>query len=121
MKYILLFFALLLSFPAKAEEKEISGGIISSLLPTIIAVGGNSRQSFTKTGATTYIEGGRNSYGRWRVQSNLYCSQWPPSEMRVCYRVVIDSEPDKPPKKIVWIGTSGNRTVNQIEHKGSSQ
>ena len=121
MKYLLLFIALLLSFPIKAEEIEISGEIITSLLPTIIAFGENSRQSFTKTGATTYLENGRNSYGRWRVQNNLYCSHWPPSEMWVCYRVVIDGVPGKPPEKIVWIGTRGSRTINQIEQKGSSQ
>ena len=121
MKYLLLIFALLLSSPIKAEEKEISGELITSLLPTIIAFGKNSRQSFTKAGATTYLESGRNSSGRWRVQNNLYCSQWQPSEMWVCYRVVIDGDPGKPPEKIAWIGTSGNRTINQIEQKGSSQ
>ena len=105
--------------PAMAAEKELSGEEITDLLPTIIATGKNSRQTFTKIGATTYwdngrkILGARETFGRWRVQNNLYCSQWPPSDAWACYRVVTDSSK----KSLVWIGMSGNRTMNQFEHK----
>ncbi len=121
MKSLLMIMVLLLSFPLNAAERELNGDGITELLPNIIASGNNTRQSSTKTGATKYVDNGRNTFGRWRVQNNLYCSQWPPSEVWVCYRVVIDDDTGKPPNKIVWIGNSGNRTINKIEHKGSSQ
>ena len=52
---------------ASAEEVKLSGEQIKAFLPTIIAVGEKTRQSFSKAGATTYTDRGRDSYGAWRV------------------------------------------------------
>lgn len=42
-------------------------------------------QMFETGGATTYIEHGRETRGRWHVDDkNRFCSFWPPSS-RACY------------------------------------
>jgi len=113
MKFIALIIMVFSCVPAMAQEKELSGEELTKLLPKIIATGKNSRQTFTKTGATTYWDNSRETFGRWRVQNNHYCSQWPPSDAWACYRVLTDSSQ----KSLVWVGMSGTRTVNQFEHK----
>jgi len=113
MRMLALIFVAIFCAPAMAAEKELSGEEITNLLPVIIATGKNSRQTFKKSGATTYWDNGRETAGRWRVQNNLYCSQWPPSDAWACYRVMTDSSQ----KSLVWVGMSGTRTVNNFEHK----
>ncbi len=104
----------LLSLPAWAEEVELTGQEISDILPKIIALGENTSQTFIATGSTTYIDRGRESKGRWRIQADLYCSQWPPSENWACYRVLVQRQPGKLPTTLTWIGNSGNRLVNRV-------
>jgi hypothetical protein len=42
-------------------------------------------QVFEADGATTYVERGRETRGRWHVDENgRFCSLWPPS-YRACY------------------------------------
>lgn len=115
MKSVLLVAMLLLTASAMAAEKALSGAEIARLLPMIVAVGDNSRQTFTASGATTYIDGGRQSAGRWRVQDNLYCSQWPPSGSWACYQVLVDGEKGKSAERLIWVGNSGKRTINRID------
>lgn len=42
-------------------------------------------QTFDPTGATTYVENGRPTYGEWYVDDDgRFCSFWPP-RYRACY------------------------------------
>jgi hypothetical protein len=44
-----------------------------------------STQVFDTSGATTYVEAGRETYGEWYLDSDgRFCSFWPPS-YRACY------------------------------------
>ena len=109
----LLFALLFLGTSAHAAERKLSGVEIAKLLPTVIATGTDTRQTFSKAGATTYTFKGRDSYGTWRVQGEQYCSQWPPTAGWDCYTVLADEDAES----IVWVGHSGDRTVNQITLK----
>jgi hypothetical protein len=41
-------------------------------------------QDFRASGRTLY-HAGQDSWGYWRIQSDQYCSQWPPSDLWACY------------------------------------
>ena len=44
-----------------------------------------AEQTFTPSGTTTYIEGGRVTQGTWYLdEAGRFCSFWPPS-YRACY------------------------------------
>ena len=51
--------------PASAELKTLNGEEIAALLPTIIALSPQSRQTFSATGPTTYTDRGRDTFGSW--------------------------------------------------------
>ena len=89
------------------------GAQIAALLPTVVATGKDTRQTFSKAGATTYAFKGRDSYGNWRVQGDQYCSQWPPADGWACFGLLADDEA----KTIIWLDASGDRIVNQITAK----
>ncbi|WP_375230831.1 hypothetical protein [Roseobacter sp. S98] len=44
----------------------------------------NAWQEFRASGRTLY-NAGADSWGYWRVEGDLYCSQWPPSDLWACY------------------------------------
>jgi len=48
-------------------------------------------QTFYASGRTLY-DAGRPSWGRWRVQGDQYCSQWPPQDTWTCYDVVLSAD-----------------------------
>lgn len=104
-------FLLLAIGPAKS--KILNSEEIAALLPKIIAIGDQTSQIFSSSGATTYTDRGRASYGSWRVQDNKYCSQWPPAGGWSCYLV----DYDVGSKTLIWIGAGGHRTVNRAEPK----
>jgi hypothetical protein len=105
------------SVSTNAAERQLSGLEIGKLLPAIIVLGGQTKQTFTDTGATTYSKSEVFSHGRWRVQGKRYCSQWPPAKMWVCYDVLVDGKVKKKPDTIIWVGDSKGRTVNHIEYR----
>lgn len=117
MKFFALLIIALSVVSAHAAERQLSGKEIGKLLPTIIALGVQTKQSFNTTGTTTHSKSDIYSHGRWRVQGDRYCSQWPPAEMWVCYDVVVDGKAEKKPETIIWIGDSKTRTINHIEYK----
>ncbi|NKB52516.1 MAG: hypothetical protein GKR97_09870 [Rhizobiaceae bacterium] len=96
-----------------ASAKPLTSDEISELLPTIVAIGDQTSQIFSAAGATTYTDRGRASFGSWRVQANKYCSQWPPAGGWSCYVVDYDDQS----KVLIWIGLSGDRTINRAELK----
>lgn len=100
---------------AAAEERALSGAEIAALLPTVISTGERSRQTFETTGGTMYVED-RPSHGRWRVDGDRYCSQWPPSEHWSCYDVLMDDVPAHGgTARLIWITSTGQREVTGIQ------
>jgi hypothetical protein len=101
-----------LAGPAAAAERTLTGPEIAQLLAgnTVdgAAAKGRSLQYFDASGSTTYVGPGEPpSQGRWRVEGDKYCSQWPPSDGWACYDV--EGEPEASPPTITWIGASGTR------------
>lgn len=100
---------------AAAEERALSGAEIAALLPTVVSTGERSRQTFETTGGTMYVED-RPSHGRWRVDGDRYCSQWPPSEHWSCYDVLMDDTPAHGGEaSLIWITSAGQREVTGIQ------
>lgn len=46
---------------------------------------GAANQLFFASGRTFYRAGAGESWGKWRVEVDRYCSQWPPSDNWACY------------------------------------
>ncbi len=65
----------------------------------------DASQDFRASGKTLYNQGGRESWGEWRVDNNQYCSQWPPQGLWVCYHM------DRSGDKVRFIGTGDDITV----------
>jgi len=70
------------------DDEEISRALIDK--EVVYANQGNSSQSFSANGDTTFVEG-RPSLGQWQARGMQYCSQWPPSNAWTCYDVFLDS------------------------------
>ena len=103
---------ILFAAPLSAEERKLNNAEIDALLPTIVSLGENTRQTFSARGATTYTDRGRDSYGTWAARGDRYCSQWPPANGWACYDVLVDGE------TLFWVGDSGHRTINVMKPKG---
>ncbi len=71
--------------PVWAESwKRLAGGdITTALAARVLGYPDGTLQDFFADGRTLYGD----SYGRWEVRGDLYCSQWPPSERWECYQV----------------------------------
>lgn len=104
---------LLLGSLALSEPRTLTNDEIAGLLPKIIAIGDDTRQTFSAAGATTYQVGGRETYGTWRVDGDKYCSQWPPVRSWTCYLVVTDPTE----QTLIWIDGQGHRTANKMIQK----
>ena len=104
--------AVLLS-PNAAHSKLLTSDEIAALLPTIVAMGEQTRQIFSAAGPTTYTDRGRDTFGNWRVQNDKYCSQWPPAGGWSCYAV----DYDEATQTLIWIDGGGHRTVNTVVPK----
>ena len=115
----LLIAALCLSATALgAAEVKLTTDEITALLPTVVAIGEGTRQTFSAAGATTYTQGGRDSYGSWWAAGDQYCSRWPPGNGTTCYDILLDDTPaDGGAPVLRWIGESGNATINHLEPK----
>lgn len=97
---------------ARAGERPLDATEIGTLLSGNTTVGTADgvewRQYFDAAGATIHVAGGEpRSQGRWRLQGDKYCSQWPPQVGWACYAVTGD--PDASPPTLTWIGDSGTR------------
>ena len=85
-------FALLLfcATPVAAQDwVPLDGAGIAAALTDRVVAYENARQDFRASGRTLYSFGGRDSWGYWRVEGDLYCSQWPPSDLWTCYAVEV--------------------------------
>lgn len=99
-----------------ASERQLTGSQIQTLLPTIIATGKTSQQTFTPNGTTIYVDSGNSTNGKWWVAADQYCSSWPPATSRVCYDVLLD-EKNEGGTRLIWVGDSGNRTTDHMIKK----
>jgi hypothetical protein len=101
------------------EERLLNGAEILESLADHKVIGEKFEQSFGnpsghESASTSYWEGNNGSFGRWRVEGNEYCSQWPPAEFWVCYKVAITNHGDGQ-KQITWIASDGTRYVGRLE------
>lgn len=100
-----------------AAERKLSGVEIKAALSGKTVSGKHEgkvwTQSFNKNGATTYTSDSGPSPGRWRVDGDRYCSQWPPASRWDCYDMSGDSEANPP--TVTWIYPDGTRWRGTIE------
>ncbi len=99
-----------------AEERTLKGDEIAQFLENVITFGKGSRQTFSSDGTTAYSQGGRYSAGRWQVQGDKYCSQWPPNTSWACYGVIIDETENR----IIWEDGSENPESGTYKPKDGS-
>ena len=79
-----LFVTALGSVGSAGEWPTLNGTQIETLLNDARLNYDGAWQEFYKSGKTLY-NAGRDSWGNWRVQGNLYCSEWPPNAGWDCY------------------------------------
>jgi hypothetical protein len=85
MKWVVVW--MLAAGSAGAEEWRMLSGaeITAALTARVVQYQDGARQDFFADGRTLYGE----SWGRWRVEADQYCSQWPPSDRWACYGVEV--------------------------------
>ena len=73
--------------PCMAVAEPLPGpAIAAALTGQALTYDSGARQVFYASGRTLY-DGGAPSWGYWRVEGGLYCSQWPPADGWDCYTV----------------------------------
>jgi hypothetical protein len=87
MRAVLL--GLCLASPAFAEDwRRLDGaGITAALSARVLAYEDGATQNFFQDGRTLYAAGAGESWGKWWVAGDEYCSTWPPSDVPACYTV----------------------------------
>lgn len=77
------------AIPALAEDwRALDGpGITAALAARVVQYQDGSTQNFFQDGRTLYEAGGGESWGKWWVEGDRYCSSWPPSDVAACYGV----------------------------------
>lgn len=89
MRTLILAVCLAVAGPVLAGEgwTVLTGADIGAALTARhLAYEGGATQQFNADGSTDY-DSGSVSHGRWRVEGDLYCSVWPPSDRWACYGV----------------------------------
>jgi hypothetical protein len=78
-----------LAIKALAEDwRALDGpGITAALAARVLQYQDGSTQNFFQYGRTMYEAGGGESWGKWWVEGDRYCSSWPPSDVAACYGV----------------------------------
>ncbi len=80
-------------------------GINTALSGQHIIYDNGHRQSFHSNGETEYSSGSQPSKGLWRVENDLYCSQWPPQKDWDCYTVAFSDVQGR----ILFTGIGGDQ------------
>ena len=105
--------ALLMILPVAGQAEGIwttmTGAEIRQALEGTTLLYSSAGQTFYASGKTLYNQGGRESWGAWRVENDQYCSTWPPSDLWACYHM------DRRPGEVRFIGKEGDVTVGQIK------
>lgn len=97
-----LFLPVLAPMSANAEGvwKTMTGHEITQALTDQKVRYTSASQTFYASGKTLYNQGGRESWGRWLVEGDKYCSTWPPQDLLACYHM------DRSGEKIRFVGVS---------------
>ncbi len=96
---------------ATAEEAKISGDAIRIMLNdmTFNQIKPTTKykieQIFQSSGVTHFIVNGDVQTGRWRVEKDQYCSNWPPTEHWDCYDILQSGE------TLIFLSAQGARYV----------
>lgn len=87
MRRIAAIACLLLPMMAQADGLwlQLDGARIHTALDDQTLIYKSATQTFYASGKTLYNQGGRASWGHWRVQGDQYCSQWPPNDLWACF------------------------------------
>ncbi len=111
MRRLVVALALGLASPALAEQWQALTGaeIAEALTGRELEYENGARQSFRDGGTTTYGDGTATSDGRWRVEGDSYCSNWPPTDSWSCYELQRDSESGR----LRFFGASENMAVGR--------
>ena len=109
MRRLVVAIGLCLASPACAGDwQALSGaGIAEALEGRELTYENGAVQVFRESGATTYRAGSGLSEGRWRVEGDEYCSNWPPAASWSCYALERDAETGR----LRFAGASGDMTV----------
>lgn len=78
-------------------------GIRAALDGRKLVYDGGAWQEFRTSGRTLY-NAGSDSWGYWRVESDRYCSMWPPSDLWACYRM------DRKGERLRFVSEGGDVT-----------
>jgi hypothetical protein len=80
---------LCLAIPALAEDwrRLDDAGISAALSARVLQYEDGSTQNFFPDGRTLFAAGAGESWGKWWVDGEQYCSTWPPSDVAACYGV----------------------------------
>jgi hypothetical protein len=112
LRPVLIFALLVISAPALADERKLSGAEIKQALAdhTLKGKGDNGEwtQDFDPSGRTTYSQGNSNSPGTWQIKGDQYCSAWPPNPNLSCYDVTRDGD------TVTFISSGGGRAPGVI-------
>ncbi|MDI3337374.1 hypothetical protein QKW60_13220 [Defluviimonas aestuarii] len=109
MRRLILTMGLCLAAPALAEDWQALSGaeITEALAERKLTYENGAVQIFRESGATTYSVGSGLSEGRWRVEGDEYCSNWPPAAIWSCYALERDVETGR----LRFAGATGDMTV----------
>ena len=92
MRLFLVVLVILIAAPADAEGwRALKGQEIRDSLAGQVVDYDAAWQDFRGDGRTLYNAGG-DSWGTWNVQSDRYCSQWPPNSAWTCYQVDLKAD-----------------------------
>ena len=91
MSVLLLTLLPLAGHGEEAPWEPMSGAEIREALKGRSLQYASAHQDFRASGRTRYVAG-RESWGYWRIEGDLYCSQWPPSSLWSCYSMARRSD-----------------------------
>lgn len=111
----LLVIGLCLATPAAAEEwHALDGpGIAAALAARVLRYKDGTTQNFFADGRTLFetASGDGESWGRWQVRADQYCSVWPPSDSWACYAVAAEARGHD----LRFIAASGSVTTGRYQ------
>lgn len=83
----------------------LKGSDITQALTDRSLIYERATQRFYASGRTRYTSG-EDSWGYWRIEGDMYCSQWPPADGWACYTVQ-----SGPNRALKFVGEGGAETI----------
>lgn len=87
---------------AEGWERLEGEAMRAALEGRVLVYEDGTQQDFRADGQTLY---GADSWGRWRVEGDRYCSVWPPSDRWACYDLEREGE------RFRFLSDDGSETV----------